>query len=211
MLQMAVAYPVILRNVVRYLLSKKNTMLATMILVAHTSFAGASESAEAAPSIWDGDIATSIFAILLFLMMLLVLGKYAWGPILSGLNGREEYIRQQIKDSERMKSDADKSLRRYEARLAKAQERADEIIDNARLESEKISKRITDQAQEKATEILSQSSKAIINAKEQAVRDLHGYTAELAVELASKILGRSINSEDHSKLIKNTIDQIGKE
>ncbi len=187
---------------------KKYIMMPLVLLLVQPAIILASETAEAEPSIWDGDIATSIFAVLLFGMMIFVLGKYAWGPILSGLKEREDYIQQQIKDAERMKNDADKSLRRYEARLEKAQARADDIIAEAREEAEKVSAKMAVQAQEKAAEIVNQATSSIANAKEQAVRDLHGYSTELAVELAGKILGRSISAEDHRELIAKTINEI---
>ncbi len=189
------------------LLTGKRIILPTALVLALSNTLLASEP-EKTPSIWDGDIATSIFAILLFGMLVFVLGKYAWGPILTGLKEREEHIRQQIKDAEQMKSDADKSLRRYEARLEKAEARAEEIIANAREEAESISKKITSQAQEKASEILTQTTSVINSAKEQAVRELHGYSVDLAVELASQILGRSIEPEDRSLLIQQAVEKI---
>ena len=168
----------------------------------------ASEAEEASPSIWDGDIFTSIFAVLLFAMMLVVLGKYAWGPILDGLQKREDFIRQQIKDAETARADAEKTLRRYETKMKKAEDRAAGLISEAREEALKITHRVTEEAQAKAEDIINQAQKSITNAKEQAVRDLHGYSAELAIELAGKILGKTISSEEHRELIDQTITEL---
>ena len=168
----------------------------------------ASEAEEASPSIWDGDIYTSIFAVLLFALMIVVLSKYAWGPILDGLKKREDYIRQQIKDAETARADAEKTLRRYENRMKKAEDRAAEVINDAREEALKITQRVTTEAQAKAEDILNQANKSIAIAKEQAVRDLHSYSSDLAVELAGKIIGKTISSEDHRQLIDQTIKEL---
>ena len=192
----------------KHLLIKNKALLFALTWLMTSSVVWASEGKEPEPDIWGGDIFTSIFALLLFAAMFFVLKKYAWSPILSGLHGREEYIGQQIKDAEKMKSDADKSLRRYEARLAKAEERAKEIIEQAREDAEKISKKITDDAQLKAQEIVNQSTAALNTARSQAVRDLHQYSAELAVDLAAKILGKSIDANEHRQLIDSTISQL---
>ena len=192
----------------RELIARNKVFVSAMLFSAMTGTALASESTEAPPSIWDGDIATSIFAILMFGMLVFVLGKYAWGPILPGLKNREDYIRQQIKDAERMKSEADKSLRRYESRMEKAQERADEIIDQSREQAEQIARKITEQARQEAADIVSQTASAIKIAREQAIRDIHGYTVELAVELAGKILAKEIAPQDHSALIQQAVEEI---
>lgn len=194
------------------IINRKSTIIAAGLFISLcSSIALASETAEEVPSIWEGDIATSIFTLLLFAAMIFVLGKFAWGPILSGLQGREEYIGQQIKDAENLKAEADKSLRRYEARLAKAEERANEIMEQAREDAQKISKKITEEARAQAQDIVNQSYAALQSAKAQAVRELHQYSADLAVDLASKILGKSINAEEHRELIDNAISQLQQE
>lgn len=191
----------------KFISAKNMTSVAFLVLVT-SSVALASEHQEKQPGIWDGDWFTSIFAILLFGAMILVLGKYAWGPILSGLKQREDYINTQIKDAEQAKSDADKALRRYEARLEKAEEQAKEMLDKSRVEAETIARRLTEEAQNKAADIIRQAHITIEGAREQAVRDLHVYSGELAVELAGKILGRSISAQDHQALIAETIGQL---
>ncbi len=187
----------------------KNKITAFIAGMLSSSVVYASETAESEPvSIWNGDIYTSLFGLILFIVLLVVLGKFAWGPILDGLKKREDFIRQQIKDAEGARADAEKTLRRYETKMQKAEDRAAEVINEARDEALKITQRVTEEAQAKADEIIKQAQKSIANAKEQAVRDLHGYSSELAVELAGKILGKSISSEEHRELINQTISEL---
>ena len=187
----------------------KNKITAYIVGLLLSTVVYASDAAEGeAVSIWNGDIFTSLFALALFITLLIVLGKFAWGPILSGLQKREDYIRQQIKDAETARSDAEKTLRRYETKMKKAEDRAADVINVARDEAVKITQRITNEAQAKAEEIINQAHKSITNAKEQAVRDLHSYSADLAVELAGKILGKEISYDDHRELIDQTLQGL---
>ncbi len=192
------------------IVSKNSLKLTALLLISMSTALLASEGQEE-PGIWAGDVFTSIFAILLFGAMVFVLGKYAWGPILNGLQQRESYISQQIKDAEQAKSDADKALRRYENRVARAETEAQEMLDRARKEAELVAHRLTEEAQAKAAEIIRQSQAAIESAREQAVRDLHNYSGELAVELAGKILGRAISQSDHQELIRENLEQLGEQ
>ncbi len=73
--------------------------------------------------------------------MLFVLGKFAWGPILSGLQARENFIRESLETAKRDRDEAEARLREYEERLATARAEATAIVDEGRRDAEVVKRR----------------------------------------------------------------------
>ena len=92
----------------------------------------ASEATEESPDIFSGTWGTAILTLAIFIVLLAVLGKWAWGPILSGLQKREEHIRRSIEEAEQARADGEKALQEYKEQLAQAQSEAQVIIEQGR-------------------------------------------------------------------------------
>jgi F-type H+-transporting ATPase subunit b len=151
---------------------------------------------------------TGIVTIVVFVLLLVVLGKYAWGPILSGLKSREEKIRKDIADAEAMRVRAEAALREYNEQLTTAEQKVRDMLERAAVDAEKISARLRTQAQSEAEDIRERSMKDIEGARAQALSEIYEQTADLATRVAEKILRRNLNAEDQRELVNQSLQEL---
>lgn len=150
------------------------------------------------------------YTIIVFLVMLGLLWKFAWGPLMRALDEREQRIARKISDAEKANQDAMAKLADYEARIAKAKEEAAEIIAEGKRDVEKVRDEITRQAQEESTRTLERAKREIELAKEAAVHDLRVQMVDLTADLASKLIQREVKPDDHRRFVEETIQQLEK-
>jgi len=152
----------------------------------------------------------SIYSFLVFLILLGVLYKFAWGPIALALQRREETIARQIEDARLASERAAHQLREYEARLAAATEEARHIVSGARKDAEIAKDRIVAEARDAAERERERAVADITLAKNQALDAIAQRSVETAVSLASQIIGREVRPDEHEALIGQAIDQFNK-
>ena len=155
-----------------------------------------------------GTVYQSIAAIIVFLLLVAVLKKFAWGGILQGLQDRENKIKQDLQQAEIAANQAQATLSEYQAKLAAAQEDARRIIDQSRADAQKIAGQIKDQAQNEIDQLRQRAHNDIRIAKEQAVGDVYAQAADLATRVAERILKHEIKAEDHHQLIQDSIAEL---
>src|SRR5215831_1854501 len=78
------------------------------------------EAPEAANNVFAGDIGNALWTVLIFVLVLVVLGKYAWGPLLTGMQAREKFIRESLETARRDREAAEQRLHEYQEKLAAA-------------------------------------------------------------------------------------------
>ena len=168
----------------------------------------ASETTEESPEIFSGTWGTAILTLARFIVVLFVLGKWAWGPILSGLQKREEHIRRSIEEAEQARADAEKSFQEYKEQLSQARSEAQGIIDQGRSEAVKLADELKQNAQEEAQNLRGQAQRDIHSAKDEALRELCDQTCELATDIAGKIIQRSLDAKDHRDLLADALNKM---
>jgi F-type H+-transporting ATPase subunit b len=168
----------------------------------------AAESPDAANNVFAGDIGNALWTMVIFLLVLVVLGKYAWGPLLKGLQARESYIREALEAARRERSDAEARLREYQEKLAAARTEATAIIEEGRRDAEAVKRKLEEQARLESDKMVERAKREIEAATTEATRHLYALSAQLSTELAARILGREINAGDHERLISESIAEI---
>ena len=166
--------------------------------------------AEEAVSPFAGTIVQSLAAIIVFVILLVILKKKAWGPILKGLQDRENKIKNDLHHAEDAAKQATAKLAEYEAKLAAAQAEALKIIDQGRADAQRVAAQLREQS---AAELTAQKQRAeadIRAAKEQALSEIYNTTATLATDVAGKILQRQINEQDQERLVHESLAQMSK-
>ncbi len=166
----------------------------------------ASGGHEANPLRFDADLALVTLAV--FVGLLLVLSKFAWKPLIQGLNTREENIANQIEEAQRANEQAQANLRQYEEKLAAVTDEAKAVLDEAKKDAVSAKERILAEAQEEAKRIRDRALGDIEAAKNAAVRELAEKSVDSAVSLAGSIVGRSLDKQDHDKLIEDSISSF---
>jgi F-type H+-transporting ATPase subunit b len=166
----------------------------------------ASGGDQADPLVFDADLA--LWTLIIFLGMMFVLGRYAWKPLIQGLNNREENIAKKIEDADKAHDHAQANLRQYEEKLASVTDEAKAVLDEAKKDAVAVKDRIMAEAQEEAQRIRDRALGEIEAAKNAAVRELAEKSVDSAVSLAGSIVGRSLDKQDHDKLIEDSISSF---
>jgi F-type H+-transporting ATPase subunit b len=164
--------------------------------------------AEAPWSPFQGDVGNFLWTLVVFVLVLWVLGKWAWGPILAGLQGREQFIRDSLEQARRDRDEAGATLARYEERLARARGEVEAMIEEARRDAAVLRDREESAAREEARTILERARREIDLAKDTAVAELYERAAALATTAAGKILERELDPADHERLIAESIAAV---
>lgn len=153
-------------------------------------------------------IITSLTTLLIFVLLLVILSKYAWGPIVQGLKHREDKIRKDIKDAEETRLRAERTLKDYQSQLATAQKQVQDLISKATADAQALATSIRMNAQQEAEEAKERAAKEIEGAKNQAIAEIYDQAANLATNVAEKILRRNLNADDQRELVRSSIEQL---
>lgn len=144
-----------------------------------------------------------------FLILLWILKKFAYKPILSMLDERKKSIEDAINNAESAKTEAANLRKEYETRLAEAKQEAQDIIAKATKLGEEMKNDIVANAQAEATKAIKRAQEEINREKDQAIAALRDEVATLAVMAAGKVLGKAISVEDHQKLVNEFVTEVG--
>jgi F-type H+-transporting ATPase subunit b len=158
------------------------------------------------PIEWRYDMALASFV--MFLVLLALLSKLAWRPVLTGLDKRERSIMIRIADAERTAADAAEQLRQCEAHLSAAHKEAEAIVAAARAEGQAVAETLRQAGRQEAEQERERILAEVQVAKEAAMREVSQRAAELAVLLAGQILRRELKAEDHRGLIHDALEQF---
>lgn len=161
-------------------------------------------------NIFAGDIGNVLWTLLIFLLALVVLSKFAWKPLLGMLEEREGFIRTALVEAKSDREAAETRLREYEERLAGARAEATNIVEEARRDAETTRARVEAETRAEADRMLERAKREIDLARETAVRELYTVSADLATRIAGRIVGRELDASDHQRLIESSIAEIGR-
>jgi F-type H+-transporting ATPase subunit b len=155
------------------------------------------------PLSFDPDLA--IFTFIVFVILLVVLRKFAWGPIMQALERREHNIAEHISQAERNHEQARLLLAEYEQRLAAASNEVRELLDEARRDAEVTKQSILAEARQGAEAEKARALRDIESATDAALESLAKRSSQLAVDLAGKIVGAQLTKDDHARLIQDAV------
>ena len=154
----------------------------------------------------DPDLA--IFTAVIFALLAIILRKFAWGPIRDAVEQREKRIADQLSEAQRSNDEARRLLEEHEAKLASSSEEVKTLLDEARRDAEQQKGRIIAEAEEAAAAQKDRVVREIEAAKHSALESLAASSVDQAVSLAGRIVGQSLNKDDHSKLIQDALKQF---
>ena len=150
----------------------------------------------------------AVFSLLVFALLVLALWKFAFGPIISGLNAREQNIQSQIATAKEAAGKAEAMLADYEAKLANAANEANEIVAEGRRDAETTRDRIVAEAEEAAQREKERAINEIQIAKNAALQAVAEQATDMAVGLAGDIIGSELDRDDHEQLIQQALSNL---
>jgi F-type H+-transporting ATPase subunit b len=149
-----------------------------------------------------------IWTIITFVLLLIVLRKVAWKPLLAALEQRENTIRNSLDEAQRARQEAEQLLAQQREILAEANRESARIIEQSREEAERLRTSITDQAHAEARRLVDDARREIAREKQRAVQELKSTAADLALAAAGRLLNTAMTGEDHRRLVTEFLDRF---
>lgn len=143
-----------------------------------------------------------------FVLLLLLLKRYALPGILEVLEERRERIREDLESAERHRKEAEAVKAEHEAALKAAKAAADEVLARAQEKASKLMAENEARMKEEADRIIADAHRAIDQERTQAVDELKGLAADLAVAAAEKFVSTSIDDATQARLVEESLAQL---
>lgn len=153
-----------------------------------------------------GDI---LFQLAMFIILLALLKKYAWGPLMGIMKQREEHIANEINAAEQSRAETQKLLEDQRNLLKEARTEAQGLIENAKKQGDVQRDEIITLARSEAERIKESANLEIEQQKEKAVAAIREQVATLSVMIASKVIEKELSVQDQEKLINDYIQEAG--
>lgn len=149
-----------------------------------------------------------IWTIIIFLVLLFLLMKFAWKPLLAMLEKREDNIRHALLDAKKARDELANVKEDTEKLLSEARNESHAIIAAGKKNAEKMKDEIIEKAQNKSDTLLAEVKKQIQVEKDRAVADVKAEVVNLSMEIAQKLIKRNLTKEDNLKLINDSIGSM---
>jgi len=149
-----------------------------------------------------------IWTILTFLVLLTLLAKFAWGPLLKALESRQETIRKSLDDAQKAKEELERLQHESAQIVRQARVEADAIITQSRTDAAHLREEMRAKAKEDADGIIKNAERQIQLETTRAIQQIRHEAIDLSVEIASKIIQRNLSKEDNEKLIEEALRQV---
>jgi F-type H+-transporting ATPase subunit b len=150
-----------------------------------------------------------LWTVITFVILLLILWKSAWKPIVEALDARSERIRGDLSNADKSRQEAEELLLKHKEMMDKAKEEALDIIGKSKIEAEKIRNEIIEKANSDARNIADSTKNEITTAKNAALAELKSEIVNISTDIASKVISKNLNPDDQKSIINETLDKLG--
>jgi len=172
------------------------------------SLTAAAQEHEVQLSPFAGNVGNAVWTLAIFIIVVILLGKFAWGPVLALLQQREEFIHRSLSDAKRDRDEAEARLKEYAAKLQTAQREAVGIIEEARRDAERLRDELRERAKSEADTLIKNAERQVQLETSRALQQIRKEAVDLSVTIASKLLQRNISQADNERLINDAMKQI---
>ncbi len=153
------------------------------------------------PSLFSGTFGDSLWTVIAFIVLVVVLGKVAWKPLLSGLNARQSYIERELKSAEDSRIRAEHMLDDYKQQgLA--------VVRQATEQAQLYQHQAAEKTREETLAIRRRAHEEIESARTTALEDLWRQTGDLLLHVSGEVLGRALTEEDTQRLIDEAVARV---
>ncbi len=206
-----------MRSLIRYSLRRVAVarwsipVAATVVTLSGASMAFASngsKSAQEGASLMSIQVGMAVITLIIFILLIVLLGKFAWRPLITGLKRREDAIRESIRAAAEAEAQVERTRKNLEEKIAEVQRQASIQLQQAKADAAKAAELIRQHAEAESRAIKDQALRDIQNAKQQALSDIARQSVELSARMAGKILARSLTINDQQRLIDETIAEL---
>jgi F-type H+-transporting ATPase subunit b len=169
----------------------------------------AAEHAES-PNVFAMTANVSFWTVIIFLILLFVLAKFAFPPILGYAAAREKRIQEAIDEAARQRAETEKLLEEQRAMLAKARTEAHGIISEAQKNAERVRREVLEKAKVEQEELLTRAKREIEDERVRAVDALRREAVDLAVAAASKLVEKRLDTQEDRRIVTEFLAHVEK-
>ncbi|MBV6508921.1 MAG: ATP synthase subunit b [Acidimicrobiales bacterium] len=166
-------------------------------------------SEEPNASILPGDLLEVLWGSIAFLVVVAVLYKFAWGPLIRAMHGRTERIGGEMDDARAERDTAEAGLEEIRAKVAESKREAARIIEDARRAADAMTTELAERAEAEAADVKRRAESDLETAREQAFVDLEGELSRLAVGAAEVVVVNTLDDAAQQQLIDDYINRVG--
>jgi len=156
------------------------------------------------------DYVTMGVTLVVFVALLAILYKFAWGPILAGLKKREESIFGARDEAIRVKAEAEQLRTQLQAEYAAANDKIRTMLDEARRDADALKVAEREAGAKDAQAERERAKREIETVKQQALQEIRVQTVQLAALISSKAVRRTVTINDHDRLVAESLDELSK-
>ena len=149
-----------------------------------------------------------VWTILTFLLLLFVLAKFAWKPLLKMLKDREELIRSSLEDAEKAKEELERLNAEGEAIVNQARSEAQTILSEGKAAATTLKEETLAGAKEQAKNIISEAEKQINVEKDKAINEIKSEVVNLSLNISEKLINKNLSPEDNKALIDESLSNM---
>ena len=177
--------------------------LSLLVLSATPAFAQAEEK-----SILDPTYGTMAWTLIIFLVLAIILARYAFKPILASVEAREQALEDAINSAKRDREEAARLLAEHRANLDASHGEAQKIIADARVAAERVRAELVELAHAEQASMLARARREIENEKTRAIAELRREAVDLAIAGASKVIEKNLDQDANRKLVENFLASV---
>jgi len=159
-------------------------------------------------SLISPDPGTIIWTVITFVLLALLLGKFAWKPLLMTLEERERTIRESLDQAQKARAEAEGTLRRNQEILAQARRETAAILEQGKREAESLRGEILAQARKEAQDLVEQGNRQVQYEQKQAIEQLRRQVADLAIQAAERLIARSLDDAKQRELLDDYVRDL---
>lgn len=158
------------------------------------------------PIQWAADLA--LWTLVVFVLLFLVLWRFAWGPLRDALDNRERTIRESLEKAEQARLDAEELVEQHRKKLDLVQDEIREILDEARRDAQHTGQEIVSKAQAEADATRERALRDVERARDQALQAIAEQSAAMITHAAGRVIRASLNESDHRRLIEEALAEF---
>jgi len=149
-----------------------------------------------------------IWTILTFLILVSLLTKFAWRPLLQALDRRQNLIKDSLDKADQARVELERINSEAAKILDSARVEADAIVSKGRLAGERLREELKEQAREESATLVKNAERQIELETARALQQIRQETVDLSLSIASKVIGRNLSKDDNERLIEDALKQI---
>ncbi|HXG13272.1 MAG TPA: F0F1 ATP synthase subunit B [Gemmataceae bacterium] len=149
-----------------------------------------------------------IWTLLVFLLLLFILKRFAWGPILEGLHKREEAIRSAIEEAKEARKETERVRAQFQREMEEAFAKIPAMMDEARRDAQRLAEEMRAKAAAEIQADRQRLRREIELARDQALQEIWNRAVELATLISAKAIRRNISEEDHRRLVDEALAEL---